>query len=151
MVNRPLIRPYLWGGGTLGGRLTSHDFKHSTKPKSDCSGQLGKDTPYSTQAHQAGLGRVWVVINWPKVCHMSCKSLREVGFTPCLTNRDFGADLMYKYTTTSYCLIIFSITLLRFLRLPWTPCFWRYDWTPKTYQNQTTVHLRRYLDHWGLQ
>ena len=26
MVNKPLIRPYFWGGGTLGGgRLTSHD------------------------------------------------------------------------------------------------------------------------------
>ena len=24
-VNKPLVRPYFWGGGTLGGRLTSHD------------------------------------------------------------------------------------------------------------------------------
>ena len=33
MVNKPLIRPYFWAGGTLGGgggRLTSH--KHETLP-----------------------------------------------------------------------------------------------------------------------
>ncbi len=28
MVNKPLIRPYFWGGYVRrGGRLTSHDFK----------------------------------------------------------------------------------------------------------------------------
>ena len=29
MVNKPLLRPYFWGGGTLGGgRLTSHEIEH---------------------------------------------------------------------------------------------------------------------------
>ena len=28
MVNKPLIRPYFWGGGALGGgRLTSHEYE----------------------------------------------------------------------------------------------------------------------------
>ncbi len=26
MVNKPLIRPYFWGGYVRGGRLTSHDI-----------------------------------------------------------------------------------------------------------------------------
>ena len=27
MVNKPLIRPYFWGGTLGGGRLTSHDYR----------------------------------------------------------------------------------------------------------------------------
>ena len=30
MVNKPLIRPYFWGGTLGGGRLTSHDTKSLT-------------------------------------------------------------------------------------------------------------------------
>ena len=30
MVNKPLIRPYFWGGYVRGGRLTSHDNSNET-------------------------------------------------------------------------------------------------------------------------
>ena len=33
MVNKPLIRPYFWGGTLGGGRLTSHDLLKVTLKK----------------------------------------------------------------------------------------------------------------------
>ena len=39
MVNKPLIRPYFWGGYVRGGWLTSHDWRErfSLPGKSSCS------------------------------------------------------------------------------------------------------------------
>ena len=40
MVNKPLIRPYFWGGYVRGGRLTSHDYIFKQPPRVFNTAQL---------------------------------------------------------------------------------------------------------------